>query len=61
MADQITAAVRDRSLLDELHHNAYRELLKLSWNDAAGKLMHLYNTHTAGSPGKTGNLAGAAA
>lgn len=47
MANQITAAVRDRSLLEELHHNAYRELLQLSWNDAADKLLHLYNHHAA--------------
>lgn len=45
LANQITAAVRDESLLDELHHNAYRELQQLSWNDAANKLLHLYNHH----------------
>jgi glycogen synthase len=46
MANLITAAVRNRSLIEELQHNAYRELLKLSWNDAADKLIHLYNRHT---------------
>lgn len=45
MANQITAAVRDRSLIEELHHNAYRELQQLSWNDAADKLHGLYHHH----------------
>lgn len=45
IANKITAAVQNDSLLDELHHNAYRELQKLSWNDAADKLMHLYGHH----------------
>lgn len=50
MANQITAAVRDHSLLEELHHNAYRELLQLSWHDAAEKLLDLYNRHVEPAP-----------
>lgn len=45
MANQITAAVQNRGLLEELQHNAYKELQQLSWNDAADKLMHLYRGH----------------
>lgn len=45
IADQITAAVRSRALSEELHHNAFRELSKLSWDDAAAKLHHLYRRH----------------
>jgi len=59
MANQITAAVRDRSLTEELHHNAFQELKQLSWNDAADKLIHLYNHHTATAASR--RLAGAAA
>jgi glycosyltransferase involved in cell wall biosynthesis len=47
MANLITAAVRNPSLTDELHHNAYRELQKMSWNDAADKLVGLYDHVTA--------------
>lgn len=46
MANQITASVRNPSLVEELQHNAYRELEKLSWNDAADKLIGLYKQHT---------------
>lgn len=45
MANQITAAVRDHALVDELHHNAYQELLKMSWNDAADKLLGIFRSH----------------
>ncbi len=57
LANQITAAVRDRSLIDELHHNAYRELQQLSWHDAADKLIHLYDHSAAQSTPR--KLAGA--
>ena len=46
MANQITAAVRSQSLLDELHHNAFQELYRMSWYDAADKLLALYAHHT---------------
>lgn len=45
MANQMTSVVRSRSLREELHHNAYRELVRLSWDDAAEKLMHIYERH----------------
>lgn len=47
MANQITAAVQNRGLLEELQHNAYRELEQLSWDDSANKMIHLYNHHHA--------------
>lgn len=46
MANQITALVRSGSLGEELHHNAYRELMNLSWDDAAGKIEGIYRHHT---------------
>lgn len=49
MANQITALVSSRSLREELHHNAYRELEKLSWADAATKMTRLYDHHSGGS------------
>lgn len=55
IANQITAAVQNKSLLEELHHNAFQELQQLSWDDAAHKLTRLYDHHTART------LAGAAA
>lgn len=45
MANQITAAVQNRSLLEELQRNAYHELQRLSWNDAADQLIRLYGRH----------------
>lgn len=45
MANQITAAVRDHSLLEELHHNAYRELERMSWHDAAHSVSAVYKEH----------------
>jgi glycogen(starch) synthase len=46
MANQITSLVRSSSFREELHHNAYRELERLSWSDAADKLERLYKQHT---------------
>ncbi len=45
MANMITAAVREESLLNELQHNAYRELEKLSWHSAADSILDLYDRH----------------
>jgi glycogen(starch) synthase len=45
MANQITAAVRGEAMTEELHHNAYRELQKMSWNDAADKLLSIFQSH----------------
>jgi glycogen(starch) synthase len=48
MANQITAVVQNDSLRDELHNNSYREFERLSWDDSAHKLAHIYNNHTVG-------------
>ncbi len=45
LANQITMLVQHDSLRDELHHNAYRELERMSWHDAADKLTHIYRRH----------------
>ncbi len=46
LANQITSCVEHDSLREELHHNAYRELERMSWDDAADKLSHIYTRHT---------------
>ncbi len=46
MANQMTAVMQNDSLRDTLQDNAYHEFEKLSWNDAAEKLMGLYRHHT---------------
>jgi len=46
MANQITAVVSNDSLRDELHRNVYKEYIKLSWTDAADKLVNTYKKHT---------------
>lgn len=45
LANQMTAAVQSPSLTEELHHNAYLELQKLSWADAADQLSAIYTEH----------------
>jgi glycogen synthase len=45
MANQITAVIQNDSLRDELHANALVEYEKLSWNNAADKMVELYNLH----------------
>lgn len=45
MANQITALVRSNSLRDELHQNAYKELMHLSWDEAAHKITNIYDRH----------------
>jgi glycosyltransferase involved in cell wall biosynthesis len=45
MANQITAVVRNDALRDELHTNALREYQRLSWNQAADRLVELYTQH----------------
>lgn len=49
LANQITSLVQHNSLRDELHHNAYRELVKLSWSDSADKLKSIYSSHIQNS------------
>jgi len=46
MANQITSLVRSNALREELHHNAFRELERLSWADAAESLSRLYQRHS---------------
>ncbi len=45
MANKIIAAVRYWPLREELLHGAARELERLSWNDAADKVIALYERH----------------
>jgi glycogen(starch) synthase len=45
MANQISAVVRNDSLRDELHSQSYKEFLKLSWDDAAHKMVGTYHQH----------------
>ncbi len=62
IANLITSAVRDRSLTEELQHNAYRELQQMSWSDSAAKLTKLYRTHAERNHAKRNrSYAGAAA
>jgi len=48
MANQMTAVMQNDPLRDTLHHTARQELSRLSWNDAADKLMDIYREHTVG-------------
>ncbi len=45
MANQISAVVRNDSLRDELHSQSHKEFLKLSWDDAAHKMVSTYHQH----------------
>lgn len=45
MANQITAVVQNDALRDELHSNSHKEYEKMSWSNAADKLMNLYKNH----------------
>lgn len=45
LANQITAVVKNDSLRDELHANSYREYQKMSWGNAAQRLMEIYKNH----------------
>jgi glycosyltransferase involved in cell wall biosynthesis len=47
MANKITAVVQNDSLRDTLHQNSYQEFSRLSWNDAADKLLGIYDEHVA--------------
>lgn len=47
MANQMVNAVRSHQMLEELHHNAYRELERLSWDDAADKICNIYERHVS--------------
>jgi glycosyltransferase involved in cell wall biosynthesis len=47
MANKITAVVQNDSLRDTLHANSYQEFSRLSWNDAAEKLLNIYTHHVS--------------
>ncbi|MDB5181701.1 MAG: putative Glycosyl transferase, group 1 family [Candidatus Saccharibacteria bacterium] len=47
MANQMTAVVRSDTLREELHHNAFQELMQLSWDDAAHKVCNIYDRHVS--------------
>lgn len=46
MANQITAVMKNDTLRDELHRNVYQEYIRLSWTDAAKKLVSTYSLHS---------------
>lgn len=46
MANKITAVMQNDSLRDELQKQAYSELLKLTWDNTAHKLVSTYSNHT---------------
>lgn len=48
MANKITAVVQNDSLRDVLHSTSLEELRKLSWNDAADKMLRIYRQHAVG-------------
>ena len=45
MANQITLVVQSDALRDELHRNSLKEYERLSWNNAADRLLELYHQH----------------
>jgi glycogen(starch) synthase len=46
MANQIVSLLINQSLREELHRNSYKEFDRMSWNNAADKLMNIYRSHT---------------
>lgn len=48
MADKITAVVRNNSLRDTLHANASAEFYRLSWGEAADRLLSMYGRQLSG-------------
>jgi glycogen(starch) synthase len=48
MANKIAAVMQSDALRDELWKNSYRELIKLSWDQASDKVANLYNVHNVG-------------
>ncbi len=45
MANQITAVVQNDNLRDTLHANSYQEFSRLSWSEAAEKVLNIYDRH----------------
>lgn len=50
MANQITGALRNNALRQELISNASQEYKQLSWGAASDKIARLYKAHTQGAP-----------
>jgi glycosyltransferase involved in cell wall biosynthesis len=50
LANQIVAVVQNDALRDELHRNVHHEFTKLSWDDAAAKLLRVFETKTQEVP-----------
>lgn len=48
MANQICAVMQNDALRDELQINAYHELERMSWSQAADKLFQVYDRHLQG-------------
>lgn len=49
MANQIVAAVQNRALREELQAGGLRELRRMSWDNAADKLLAIYDQHLQGA------------
>jgi len=45
LANDIVAVVQNDALREELHRNAYREFVKLSWDESVTKLLNLFEHH----------------
>ena len=49
MANQMTTAIQNPALLEELQANAAQELAQMSWDQAAHKVHHIYGQHLQGA------------
>ncbi len=49
MANQITAVLNNQDLQDQLIHDGYHEVEKMTWGHTAEKLLGVYNMHVAGA------------
>jgi glycogen(starch) synthase len=48
MANQMVSLLKNDTLRDELHCNAFKEYDRMSWDNAANQLMNIYRTHAEG-------------
>jgi glycogen(starch) synthase len=48
MANQMVSLLKNDTLRDELHYNAFKEYDRMSWDNAANQLMNIYRTHAEG-------------
>jgi glycosyltransferase involved in cell wall biosynthesis len=49
MANQITAVLNNQDLQDQLIHDGYHEVEKMTWGHTAEKLLGVYRIHAAGA------------